>query len=304
MAQRGRKGQPINGVLLLDKPTGITSNKALQICRYIIDAQKGGHTGALDPLATGLLPLCFGQATKISSYLLGSDKSYQVKATLGKTTDTGDADGQVTATQDVNISLSQLKDAARKFVGEYAQTPPMYSAIKVQGQPLYKLARQGITVERKARNVSAYAINSIQLQDDQFTFDLDCSSGFYVRSLVEDIGNILKCGAHVTQLRRTKIGSLKIDTGITIDHFKNLPDQPARLNKLLPADTLISYMPKLVLDLQQETAIKYGQLVYLDKPAFNQEESLFRLYNQDQLFLGLGTQNTDGELKAKRLFTP
>ncbi|MCP4009782.1 MAG: tRNA pseudouridine(55) synthase TruB, partial [Proteobacteria bacterium] len=153
-----RRGEPIDGVLLLDKQQGITSNKALQQCRYLINAQKGGHTGALDPLATGLLPLCFGQATKVSSFLLDTDKTYAVTATLGKITDTGDADGEVIETTPVKLQEQDIRSACEKYIGEYDQVPPMYSALKVNGQPLYKLARQGITIERKARRVSAFDI--------------------------------------------------------------------------------------------------------------------------------------------------
>ena len=230
---RNKKGVPINGVLLLDKQQGITSNKALQQCRYLINAQKGGHTGALDPLATGLLPLCFGQATKVSSFLLDSDKTYEVTATLGKITDTGDADGKVIESAAVQVTEQDVKNAIESFIGEYDQVPPMYSALKVNGQPLYKLARQGIEIERKARRVNAYDIRYASLESDELSFEVDCSSGFYVRSLVEDIGRKLSCGAHVKSLRRSRIGKLSVADAITFADFEACEDNQARIRKLI-----------------------------------------------------------------------
>lgn len=298
---RKRRGEAIDGVLLLDKQQGITSNKALQQCRYLINAQKGGHTGALDPLATGLLPLCFGQATKVSSFLLDSDKTYAVTALLGKITDTGDADGKIIERFAVNVSEQEVQAAIEKFMGEYDQVPPMYSALKVNGQPLYKLARQGIQIERKARRVSAYDIRYGSLEGDTLSFEVDCSSGFYVRSLVEDIGNELGCGAHVQTLRRTRIGKLNVADALTFAEFEACGDQQARIEKLLDADTLLDKFPGIQLNTEQQVELQYGRVVKLESKTLS-EAPWVRIYGPQNDFLGLGGINAEGELAPKRLF--
>lgn len=301
MGRKPKWGSPIDGVLLLDKPAGLTSNQALQKCKRLIDANKGGHTGALDPLATGLLPLCFGQATKISSFLLGSDKTYAVCARLGETRDTGDADGQVIETREVGVNQRNVIDALSQYIGEYDQVPPMYSALKVNGQPLYKLARKGIEIERKARRVNAYDIRFVSMIAHEVSFEVDCSSGFYVRSLVGDIGQLLGCGAHVKTLRRTQIRHIKLDQSIGLPQLEALETPRARIEKLLPADQLIQHFQKITLDAQQVRAIQFGQkLIMADEIRFTSPENI-RLYDADANFLGLG-KFEQGQLAPTRLF--
>lgn len=299
---RKRKGDAIDGVLILDKPSGITSNKALQQCRYMINAQKGGHTGALDPLATGLLPLCFGQATKISSFMLGKDKTYLVGVKLGQITDTGDADGKVIESSDVKVSKQQVKDVLRSFVGQYDQVPPMYSALKVNGQPLYKLARKGIIIEREARKVTAHEIKLLELNQAHLSFEVSCSSGFYVRSLVEDVGNKLGCGAHVKTLRRTRIDTITLDSAISLEAFTELDSVEKQKQLLIPADQLIQFMPKVSVDATQKTALQFGQPVAdLNLPETTDEDWI-RIYDDEQIFIGLGKVDKDQQLHPKRLF--
>lgn len=300
--RRKNRGKAIDGVLLLDKPAGITSNKALQKCRYLIDAQKGGHTGALDPLATGLLPLCFGQATKISTFLLAKDKTYHVGITLGKITDTGDADGKVLETRPVELDEARVQEVLNSYIGEYDQIPPMYSALKVNGQPLYKLARQGIEIERKARRVNAYDIRLVSFEGEKLSIEVDCSSGFYVRSLTEDIGQALGCGAHVKTLRRTRIGDIDLDRALTLDAFENLASEQARSEVLLPADTLLGHFSKIVLDEKQAVALSFGQQVDLDTETAASLSDCIRLYDSQNTFLGLGHIDRFGKLAPKRLF--
>lgn len=298
-----KKGNPIDGVLLLDKPGGMTSNRALQHCKHLIFAQKGGHTGALDPLATGLLPLCFGQATKVSSFLLGSDKTYEVSVTLGQVTDTGDADGEIIESRPVDVSESDLKQATSEFIGEYDQVPPMYSALKVNGQPLYKLARQGIVIERKSRRVTAFDIRFSSFIDGIYSFAVDCSSGFYVRSLVEDIGEKLGCGAHVKTLRRTRIEQLYVEEAITLDKFDALDGPEIRVEKLLAADTMITRFAAVELDDEEAAELTFGRAVQLaDIPVKYQDDDWLRLYGPQNRFLGLGKINAQGLLVPKRLF--
>lgn len=301
--RRKKKGQPIDGVLLLDKPSGMTSNRALQRCKHLLDAQKGGHTGALDPLATGLLPLCFGQATKVSSFLLGSNKTYEVSVTLGEITDTGDADGEVLETRPVNVSEQQVGEAMQGFIGAYDQVPPMYSALKVNGQPLYKLARQGITIERKARRVTAFDIRFVGLENPILSFDVDCSSGFYVRSLVEDLGEMLGCGAHVRTLRRTRIEALDVTSALTLDAFEDLQQGDERILALNRADHMVRRFEAVQLDDFQSSELKFGRAVKLSElPRRAGEDDWLRLYAPQNVFLGLGKINTAGLLAPKRLF--
>ena len=194
MAKRRPRGRDLNGILLLDKSSGVSSNGALQMAKKMFAAAKAGHTGSLDPLATGMLPICFGEATKFSQFLLESDKSYRVTAKLGVTTETGDADGNVVNTTEVSASAAQIEAALLSFKGDIEQIPSMYSAIKHEGVPLYKLAREGITVERKPRPVTIYDLRILRIDGDELEFEVDCSKGTYVRSLVEDTGALLGCG--------------------------------------------------------------------------------------------------------------
>ncbi len=210
------RGERVNGVLLLDKPGGMTSNAALQAVRRLLNAAKAGHTGTLDPMATGLLPLTFGEATKFSADLLNADKSYRATLQLGITTSTGDADGEVIDRRDVAVSSAQLDATLSRFIGDVEQVPPMHSALKRDGQPLYKLAREGAEVERTPRRITVHRLTLVEQCDDSVVVDVDCSKGTYVRVLAEDIGRVLGCGAHLTALRRTRAGRLSVDDAATL----------------------------------------------------------------------------------------
>ena len=224
MARRRRKGRAINGVLLLDKPAGITSNKALQEVKHLFRAAKAGHTGSLDPLATGMLPICLGEATKISAFLLDADKRYRVSCRLGTTTTTADADGEILQIRDCShITLKQIEKRVPDFSGTISQIPPMYSAVKHEGQRLYALAREGIEVERKPRTVQIYELLLHSLNDGVLDLEVACSKGTYIRTLVEDLGEALGCGAHVVQLHRRSVGPLDGDM-LTIDELRAVAD--------------------------------------------------------------------------------
>lgn len=232
MGRRRRKGRNISGILLLDKPMGITSNAALQQVKRLFNACKAGHTGSLDPLATGVLPLCFGEATKFSQFLLDADKHYRARVRLGVTTDSGDADGKVLETKPVpEITDEALEQALDNYRGEITQVPSMFSALKVDGQPLYKLARQGVEVEREARPVTIYELEVQDRSGDELTLDVRCSKGTYVRTLAEDIGRELGCGAHVAGLRRLAAGPFKIEETVSIQQLEELMSEDRRDRK-------------------------------------------------------------------------
>ncbi|HHA18572.1 MAG TPA: tRNA pseudouridine(55) synthase TruB, partial [Methylophaga sp.] len=220
MGRRNKKGRNITGIIVVDKPTGRSSNHVLQQVKRLFDAKKAGHTGNLDPLATGVLPICLGEATKVSSYLLDSDKQYQVTCQLGVVTDSGDSDGKVLTTSPVpEFTEQDLLDLIPKFTGEQDQVPPMFSALKYQGQPLYKLARQGIEVERKSRRITIYNIQLLSVTADSFTLDVRCSKGTYIRTLVEDISQDLGCGGHVSMLRRVAAAGYQIEQAMTVEQI-------------------------------------------------------------------------------------
>lgn len=220
MGRRRKRGRDITGILLLDKPTDITSNKALQQAKFLYFAAKAGHTGALDPIATGVLPICFGEATKFSQYLLNADKKYRVTAKLGEKTTTADREGEVIESKPVDVTEEQLVKVLQQFKGTISQVPSMYSALKKDGVPLYKLARKGIEVERDAREVDIYSLELVTFSDDEFVLDVHCSKGTYVRNLVEDIGDELGCGAHVLELRRTAVGDFNLGQTVTLAHLE------------------------------------------------------------------------------------
>ena len=300
MARR-KKGREIDGVLLLDKASGLSSNKALQQVKHLYQAQKAGHTGALDPLASGLLPICLGQSTKIAQFLLDDDKCYWVRAKLGEQTDTGDSEGQVIATADASsISDTQVFEAARGFLGESLQVPPMYSALKKDGQPLYKLARQGIEVERKPRPVHIYALASMDYTDQVLSFEVSCSKGTYVRSLVEDIGQALGCGAHVVELRRTGFAHFDIAQALSFEALEALADDPAQLDaKLLPSEDMLPKLSSIELDAKHSDDISFGRKVNSGQTG---TESLVKLFDPSGRFLGIGQLSKNGTLAPKRLF--
>ena len=232
----------VDGVLLLDKPLGLTSNDALQKARRLFSAAKGGHTGTLDPLATGLLPLCFGEATKFSADLLDADKTYEAVLKLGVTTDTGDAEGAVTGTVAVDAAESAILSVLPRFVGDIRQIPPMHSALKRDGRPLYELARQGIEVERAPRAVTVHAIDCLGFAGDLLTLRGACSKGTYIRVLAADIGQALGCGAHLTALRRTRVGDLDLAGAVTLAELEAL-DEAERAGCLQPVDALLRNLP-------------------------------------------------------------
>jgi tRNA pseudouridine55 synthase len=223
MGRRNKKGRNITGIVIINKPTGRSSNHVLQQVKRAFDAKKAGHTGALDPLATGVLPICLGEATKVSSYLLDADKAYQVTCTLGVVTDSGDSDGEVLNTFEIPEFTEQtILDILPQFMGEQDQVPPMFSALKYNGQPLYKLARQGIEVERKSRRITIYNIDLISTTKDTFTLEVSCSKGTYIRTLVEDISHELGCGGHVSMLRRITAAGYSLAQSITVAYRRCL----------------------------------------------------------------------------------
>ncbi|MCL1825301.1 MAG: tRNA pseudouridine(55) synthase TruB [Betaproteobacteria bacterium] len=285
----------VDGVLLLDKPSGITSNAALQIARRLFAARKAGHTGTLDPMASGLLPLTFGEATKFSQMLLDADKAYEAGIKLGIQTDTGDAEGTVLSVQPVAIVEAQLHVVLTRFTGEIEQTPPMYSALKRDGKPLYEYARAGIELERAPRRVTITELTLLALQEDRFTIRVACSKGTYIRSLAMDIGAALGCGAHLDTLRRTRIGDFDLSGSLTLDAIEAAA--PAQRDALLaPVDALLKGFPKLELESASARLILQGQPLCLQKVP----EDYVRLYGPDG-FLGLGQWKEDGRLWPKRL---
>jgi len=303
---RKRKGRPVHGVIVLDKPLGITSNSALQQVKRSLNAQKAGHTGALDPLATGVLPLCFGEATKFSQILLEADKEYVTTACLGVTTSTGDVEGEITSTGPVADDLirAEMDRLLDKFRGEQKQIPSMYSALKKNGVPLYKLARQGKTVEREARDITISDLQIIGWNLPLIELRVRCSKGTYIRTLVEDIGRALGCGAHVVSLRRIRSGPYLIEQAVAIEQIRSYLNEPESTQLLLSVDSALMHYNKLLLNESQAGSIMRGQtvtLIDLKNPLFMNVP--LRLYNNDSenAFLGLGIVNDAGELKAIRL---
>ena len=289
-----RRWQRVDGVLLLDKASGLTSNSALQGARRLFSAAKAGHTGTLDPLATGLLPLCFGEATKFSADLLNADKTYEADLLFGITTDTGDAKGAIVLQRPVAFTRSELEAALLGFLGPISQIPPMYSALKRDGKPLYELARQGIEVEREAREVTIHELQLLDFSGDRCRLRVSCSKGTYIRTLAEDVGNILACGAHLTALRRTVVGPLTIADAVTLEHLNTLSDEE-RVNYLLAPDALLQTLP--VVHLGDEDTLKFshgnpvGAIVAPGK---------CRVYSGNRL-LGVGEADASGKVNPRRL---
>ncbi|MEC9483400.1 MAG: tRNA pseudouridine(55) synthase TruB [Halomonas sp.] len=310
MARR-RRGLPVNGVLLLDKPPGMSSNHALQRARRLFQAQKAGHTGTLDPMATGLLPVCFGEATKFSSHLLESDKVYRTRVRLGEITDTGDAEGEVVERRPVRaFSEAEVEAVLARFRGEIEQVPPMYSALKHQGRPLYELARQGKSIERAPRRVTVYDTRLLSRGTEGFELEVACSKGTYIRTLAEDIGHALGCGAHITALRRLRTGpfdaaatadglSAAAEGMLTLAQVEAREDQASREALLLPMDVLVAHLPWLEADETTANRLLHGQRAEIDTAGLAQD-SLARLY-RDQAFLGLVAVTARGEVAPRRL---
>lgn len=292
----------VNGILLLDKPEGMSSNAALQRTKRLFNAKKAGHTGSLDPIATGMLPLCFGEATKFSQFLLESDKSYYVTATLGVTTTTGDIEGEVVSRLPVTgIQQALVEQVMRKFVGQLQQIPPMYSAIKFQGKPLYELARKGIEIERKPRPITIYSLELESMNEDVICFSVHCTKGTYVRTLVEDIGRELGCGAHVTALRRIMVSPYQNATMYTLPALEHILEQSGLTGLqacLLPTETSVQIYPVVRLTTASAFYLKMGQPVRANLP---QHSALVRLVAEDETFLGIGEVMSDGRVKPHRL---
>ena len=315
--RRKQSGRPLNGLLILDKPKGESSNHALQTLKRLFNAAKAGHTGSLDPLATGLLPICFGEATKFSQFLLDSDKTYRVTAKLGIKTDTGDAEGEVIATCPISrVDEARLNSVLPDFMGSIDQIPPMYSALKHQGQPLYKLAREGIEIERKARQIKIYKLELLSFNDDEFELEVACSKGTYIRSLVEDIGEVLGCGAHVTILRRLQSGPFHSDQMHTLESIEQLLASGGfeAIDTLLqPMSASVSHLPEILLDEATAHYLKLGQSVQcpeislISSPASSDkgvEEKIVQIWEKDEnnkQFLGIGAVLEDGRLAPRRL---
>ncbi len=286
----------VDGVLLLDKPSGLTSNAALQSARRLLNAAKAGHTGTLDPLASGLLPLTFGEATKFSQLLLDADKTYEAVVQLGVETDSGDADGAVLATRPVEVDEARLAEVLERFRGDIEQVPPMYSALKRDGKALYEYARAGIEVEREARRVTIHALELLDFAGERFTIRVACSKGTYIRSLAMDIGTALGCGAHLRGLRRTRIGPFDVADAVTLAQLEGCAIED-RDGLLAPADALVAGFPAIVLDAEEARGLLQGRVL---QPAASAGEGVVRVYGP-QGFLGLGQWQADGKLAAKRL---
>lgn len=264
MERRGRDERPkiiwrpIDGVLLLDKPSGISSAAAVARARRALRAEKAGHTGTLDPMASGLLPLCFGEATKFASDLLDADKSYAATIRLGVDTDSGDAEGNVIRTRDVVVDRESIERAFERFRGPIEQVPPMHSALKRDGKPLYHYARQGITVERAARTVTIRRLEATSFEGTSLSIQVDCSKGTYIRTLAEDLGEVLGCGGHLVALRRLAVGPLSIADAVALDAFES-SEEATRPMRLLPIDSLIESLPRIDLDERLASRFVEGQ---------------------------------------------
>ncbi|WP_425669000.1 tRNA pseudouridine(55) synthase TruB [Vibrio owensii] len=307
MARR-RKGRPINGVILLDKPTGISSNDALQKVKRIFFAEKAGHTGALDPLATGMLPICLGEATKFSQFLLDSDKRYRVIAKLGERTDTSDSDGEVVETRPVDVNLEKLEACIDTFRGESDQVPSMFSALKYQGKPLYEYARKGIEVPRESRKITVYEIVLHRFEGDEVEMEVHCSKGTYIRTIVDDLGEMLGCGAHVTMLRRTGVAKYPYEKMVTLEQLTELLEQAHRDEVapkelldplLLPMDTAVEDLPEVNLNAELTNLVQHGMPVQV----FGAPEGtpIRMTSGEDKLFIGVAEVNDDGKVAPKRL---
>ena len=292
-----RQKKNINGILLLDKPLGFSSNQALQKIKWLLKAAKAGHTGTLDPLASGLLPLCFGEATKFAHYLTDADKTYIATIKLGITTTTGDAEGAVLSTQPVNVNQAEFKKTSQQFLGEISQVPPMYSALKFEGKALYEYARAGVEIERQSRLVTIHSIEVNSFSSDVAVITVTCSKGTYIRTLAEDIGKQLGCGAHLIGLRRTATANYDISQAITIEQFEAMSDEQ-RLAVLAPADTAVLHLPAITLDDDSVFYLLQGQSVW--RSGFI-PTGLLRLYSEQPVFLGLGELQPDGKIAPKRL---
>ncbi len=302
MSKRNQNGRDINGVVLLDKASGGSSNHVLQQVKRLFEANKAGHIGTLDPLASGLLPICLGQSTKVAQFLIDDDKQYFVRAKLGQVSSTGDSEGKVVdfgSTQGINES--SIRSILLKFIGNINQIPPMYSALKRNGIPLYKLARKGIEIERSPRPVTIHEINLLDLKDEFVSLDVFCSKGTYIRTLVEDIGKSLGCGGHVIELRRTKFAHFDISESKTYKQLSKLKEQNLKSldAAILGVDEMLPNLESVYLDSEQTSDIKLGRKIrYI---GFSTSQKL-KLYDHNELFIGIGESSLMSEILPKRLF--
>jgi tRNA pseudouridine55 synthase len=302
MARKRQRGRSVNGILLLDKSVGMTSNAALQEVKKLFNAKKAGHTGSLDPLASGLLPLCMGEATKLSAFLLDADKVYDGVCQLGSKTSTGDAEGEVIETKPVpEFDEQSLKTLFNQFMGDIEQIPPMHSAIKKDGQPLYKLAHQGIEVEREPRPVHIYALDLLDIRETSFQFRLHCSKGTYVRTLVEDMGEVLGCGAHLTDLRRIQVGPFELADAVTSEELVHVAADEGfdGLDKLMiPMEKALTNWPAVHLSENSTYYVRQGQPVQVARAPTS---GWVRLFASNDNFIGVGQILEDGRVAPKRL---
>ncbi len=299
MGRRKNQGRAINGMVLLDKPLGISSNFALQQVKRLFQANKAGHTGSLDPLATGLLPICLGEATKISAYLLDADKRYQTVAQLGQTTRTGDKEGEIIQTRAVPaLCRAQVETVLHRFRGAQRQVPPMYSALKRHGQPLYHLARQGLDCERAERHITVYELILDEIQADTLTLTVACSKGTYIRTLVEDIGEALGCGSHVAMLRRTAVAGFTQMVDLATLQQAATQGMDGLDSFLLPLDSALAHWPKLQLPPNAVQALRQGRL--WDNTG-QTVTGVLRLHDEADKLFAIGEALPTGQLKPKRL---
>lgn len=302
---RTRKGRAVSGILLLNKSSGISSNRALQQTKHLFNAQKAGHTGSLDPMATGVLPICFGEATKFSQYLLNANKSYRAKLRLGVTTDTGDAEGQIISQSlPPLLSLEKIKQVLSSFLGASEQVPPMYSALKHQGQPLYKLARQGKTIERKKRPITITEISLVALYnqgDDELTIEVSCSKGTYIRVLAEDIAKRLGSEAHLIELERVAVGGFDIKDAFDFQDLqaKVIQNKIKLDSVLIPTEKAVNHLLKVELSEIEEYHIRHGRKIAVS----GLSPVVARLHGTQDEFLGVGEIDLDGQLSPKRLLS-
>lgn len=312
---RKRKGRAVNGIILLNKGLGLSSNHALQQVKRMFNAAKAGHTGALDPLATGMLPICLGEATKFSQFLLDTDKTYQVTAKLGVRTTTSDADGEIVETKPVNVSKQQLLDACEQFKGPIKQVPSMFSALKHQGKPLYFYARQGIDIPRPARDITIFSLSVDRFEKDEVDMTVHSSKGTYIRSLVDDLGQVLGCGAFVSKLHRTQVTDYPAENMMTMESLQALRDQidnetadllddqtfTALDQLLMPMDSAVKTLDCVELEQIAEGFFRNGNPVNFVGTSQYPEETLIRAYSKDSgLFLGVGFIDADGKIAPKR----
>ena len=299
MLSKRTSGRNIHGILLLNKRLGVSSNRALQEVRRLFNANKAGHTGSLDPMASGLLPLCFGEATKVSAMMLEDHKRYQVVIQLGIVTDTGDAEGKIVTQKKVpDLTQDEIELCLQDFTGEIDQIPPMYSALKYKGRKLYELAREGKTIERQARKITIFELKLLKATSDRLSLDVLCSKGTYIRSLAEDIGHQLGCGGTVVELHRIQAGQFKIKDALTIEQLQKMNLDELK-DCLVGVDKPLDGVPMVELSIQEAVLIRHGQQIKAEE--LEAIQGMVRMYSE-QVFIGLGEMCLDGKLTPKKIF--